>query len=188
MPVTTTDCVESHATSNAVKSDNLPWFVAQLKPNGFATAKLNLHKQGYETFMPMREREVRHARKVKTVTRPLFPGYIFVSFDPETTQWRSINNTYGVSGLIMGGVNSPQSAPPDLMQTLLAGCSDGDLICPPEALAPGNVVKVVNGPFKDIIATVEALSNGDRIAVLLDVLGRVTRVEVARQNLEIAAA
>lgn len=189
MPSIAPDCVNTGAISNTPKfNSNIRWFVAQLKPNGFATAKLNLHKQGYETFMPMFEREVRHARKVKTVTRPLFPGYIFVGFDVETTQWRAINSTFGVSGLIMGGTNSPQSAPVDLMQSLKARCDEGDLICPPETLAPGNVVKVVNGPFKDIIVTVEALSNNDRIAVLLDVLGRATRVEVARQNLEIAAA
>jgi transcription antitermination factor NusG len=53
---------------------------------------------------------------------------------------------------------------------------------------PGSLVKVVNGPFKDIISTVEALSNSDRIAVLLDLMGRATRVETARQILEIAAA
>ena len=165
----------------------LPWFVAQLKPNGFVTARLNLRKQGYRVFMPMRQTEVRHARKVKTVTRPFFPGYIFVSFDPNVTQWRTINSTYGVNSLIMGGANSPQIAPVDLMQSLLARCGDGDLILPPEILAPGNVVKVVNGPFKDIVATVEALSSNARIAVLLDLMGRTTRVEITRHNLEITA-
>ena len=173
---------------NSKITAHLPWFVAQLKPNGFVTAKLNLQKQGYRTFMPMRQTEVRHARNVKTVTHPLFPGYIFVSFDPEITQWRGINSTYGVSSLIMGGMNSPQIAPSDLMQSLLVNCGEGDLVLPPETLTPGNIVKVVNGPFKDIIATVEALSNNDRIAVLLNVMGRSTRVEVARKNLEIAAA
>lgn len=189
MPMTASGCANSFATSDTAKRDSkLPWFVAQLKPNGFVTAKLNLQKQGYETFMPMRQVEVRHARKVKTVARPLFPGYIFVSFDFETTQWRGINSTYGVSSLIMGGANSPQVVPSDLMQALKAHCGDGDLVVPPETLAPGNVVKVVNGPFKDIFATVEALSNSDRIAVLLDLMGRATRVEIARKNLEIAAA
>lgn len=166
----------------------LPWFVARLKPNGFVTAKLNLQKQGYRTFMPMRETEVRHARKVKAVMRPFFPGYIFVSFDPEIAQWRVINSTYGVSGLIMRGVNSPQMASLDLMEPLLARCGECDLVLPSEILAPGDVVKVINGPFKDIIATIESLSNSDRIAVLLDLMGRATRVEIARQNLEVVAA
>ena len=187
--MTVSGCVNSSATSNTAKLEpNFPWFVAQLKPNGFVTAQLNLQKQEYQTFMPMRQVEVRHARKVKTVARPLFPGYIFITFDPETTQWRAINSTYGVSSLIMGGLSTPQVVPSDLMQALKAHCGDGDLVYPPETLAPGNVVKVVNGPFKDIIATVEALSNSDRIAVLLDLMGRATRVEIARKNLEIAAA
>jgi transcriptional antiterminator RfaH len=165
-----------------------PWFVAQLKPNGFIMAKQNLKKQGYRVFMPMHLREIRHARKVKTVTRPVFPGYIFVSFDPETTQWRCINSTYGVSSLIMGGATSPQIAPADLMHSLLERCGGGDLVLAPEVLMPGNVVRVVKGPFKDVIAEVEHLSGNDRIGVLLDLMGRKIRVEIRRENLEIKAA
>ena len=64
---------------NSEMATTVPWFVAHLKPNGFVMAKLNLQKQGYRAFMPMRQTEVRHARTVKIVNRPLFPGYIFVS-------------------------------------------------------------------------------------------------------------
>lgn len=168
--------------------DSLPWFVAQLKPNGFATARFNLQKQGYKTFMPMRETEVRHARKVKTVTRPLFPGYIFVSFDPKFTQWRAINSTYGVTSLIMGRIDAPQCAPSDLMQSLLLRCGEGDNILPPESLEPGDLIRVLNGPFKDVLSKVECLSENSRISVLLDLMGRATRVEFARNDIEIAAA
>ena len=31
------------------------WYVAQLKPNGFYKAQLNLVRQGFECFMPMRK-------------------------------------------------------------------------------------------------------------------------------------
>ena len=174
-------------TTNSEIEAALPWFLAQLKPNGFTTAKLNLQKQGYRTFMPMRQTEVRHARKVTTVMRPLFPGYIFVSFDPELEQWRTINSTYCVSSLIVNDANSPQVVPLDLMEPMLAGCGESDLVLPPEMLVSGDVVKVVNGPFKDIVATVESLSSNDPIVVLLDLMGRVTRVEIARQRLEVAA-
>ena len=140
MSLTAPGCANVQATFRTTQDDsNMRWFVVQLKPNGFVTAMLNLQKQGYQTFMPMRQVEVRHARRVKTVSRPLFPGYIFVRFDVETTQWRSINNTFGVSGLIVGGANSPQAAPSDLMQALKARCGDGDLVLPSEMFVPSNI-------------------------------------------------
>ena len=180
--------VSSRAAPDTTDRDpNLLWFVAQLKPSGFVCAKLNLHKQGFETFMPLRETEVRHARKVTRVMRPLFPGYIFVSFDPDRTQWRAINNTFGVSSLVICGTDTPQVVSPALIQNMRSRCNQDDQILPPETFARGNLVKVINGPFKDIIAEVEHLSNSDRIAVLFDLMGRTTRITVRRENLEIAA-
>ena len=59
----------------AVDSDR--WYVAQLKPNGFAKAEANLQRQSFETFMPVREVSVRHARQMREVRQAHFPGLYF---------------------------------------------------------------------------------------------------------------
>ena len=61
--------------------DEAKWYVAQVKPNGFASAEANLDRQGFETFMPLRRKTVRHARQMRDVLRPVFPGYLFIKFD-----------------------------------------------------------------------------------------------------------
>ena len=38
----------------------LKWYVAQIKPNGFERAVINLSRQNFETFMPLQRRTVRH--------------------------------------------------------------------------------------------------------------------------------
>ena len=54
---------------------------------------------------------MRHARKILNVRAPLFPGYLFVSLDLTRDRWRSINSTYGVLGLIMGGESRGRCRP-----------------------------------------------------------------------------
>lgn len=162
----------------------VPWFVVQLKPNGFASARQNLLRQGYESFMPMCEVIIRHARSKRLSLRPLFPGYLFVGFDPEITRWRSINSTFGVSRLICARTNHPQAAPESFMTDLFAKCDENDIFLPDEALCKGDAVRVINGPFAGLTAQVDMLKDQERIALLLDVMGRATRAQFGRADLE----
>lgn len=57
------------------------WFLAQLKPNSVKIAERNLKRQGFRTFLPVEEVTKRANSKFVTAVRPMFPGYIFVSFD-----------------------------------------------------------------------------------------------------------
>jgi len=165
-----------------------PWFVAQLKPNGFATAKANLQRQGYETFMPMQVRTVRHARKESRVLRPLFTGYIFVSFDPLVTQWRAINNTFGVVTLVTGRANTPQRAPEGLMIALMEGCDPEGNILPLPCFHAGDKVRLVSGPFRDALAEVTQASSGERVRLLFDLMGRAVVADCAGSEVELLRA
>lgn len=166
-------------------ADDLAWFIAQLKPNGFVRAKLNLERQGFRTFMPLRETTVRQGRTVRDVLRPLFPGYIFVEFSPKVTQWRGINNTFGVLSLISGRIDAPTSVPPDLMKALLAGCDETNKLLPPEVFLAGRSVRVLSGPFKDFLAKVQQTSDDERVRLLLDLMGRAVLIDCAARDLEL---
>ena len=62
-------------------SDEARWYVAQVKPNGFARAEANLDRQGFETFMPLRRKTVRHARQMRDVLRPVSPAIYSSNLD-----------------------------------------------------------------------------------------------------------
>ena len=66
-----------------VDIDSPKWYLAQIKANGFDRAVANLARQGFLTFSPMQNKTVRHARQLKNVLRPIFPGYLFVQFGAE---------------------------------------------------------------------------------------------------------
>src|SRR5665213_356294 len=76
------------------------WYVVQTHAGSEYKARLELHDQAFHCFLPECVERISHARKVTSRRGPLFPGYLFVSFDVGMTAWRSINGTRGVVRLI----------------------------------------------------------------------------------------
>ncbi|ANK80003.1 MAG: transcriptional antiterminator [Rhizobiales bacterium NRL2] len=161
------------------------WFLAQLKPNGHKLAERNLDRQGFRYFLPMQEETRRQRGKFLTLLRPLFPGYIFIAFDPDHGLWRKVNSTTGVARLVSFG-RSPAPVPSELVDGLMARCDREGKFQPPSTLAPGDAVRIARGPFTDFVATVEKLAPDNRVFVLLDLMGRKTRMTVAADKLRLA--
>ena len=97
---------------------NLTWFLAQLKPNSVRIATANLTRQGFRTFLPMEKITRQFDGRFTAALRPLFPGYIFVSFDASLGLWRKVNSTQGITRLISFG-KEPAPVPLDLVNELM---------------------------------------------------------------------
>jgi transcriptional antiterminator RfaH len=156
------------------------WYVAQLKPNGFARAVANLARQGFATFMPMQNRTIRHARQLKNVMRPVFPGYLFVQFGADRADWRKINSTFGVSRLVSFSESQPTPVPSALMAGLLARCDAQNILQAPADLKAGEKVRLLSGAFADFVGEVETLIGDESVRVLLDIMGQSARLDVPR--------
>ena len=98
------------------------WFVVQTQPRREELGARNLARQGCRVFLPQFTKTVRHARRSRTVRRPLFPGYAFVAPDLEVDRWRSMLGTCGVSTMIMQG-DRPRPAPEGVVEGLLEAAS-----------------------------------------------------------------
>ena len=154
------------------------WYLAQVRPNSFQIAERNLVRQGFPLFCPTQEETRRRAGRFVRVTQPLFPGYLFVAFNPVSSAWRAINSTYGVSRLVNFGDHVPARVPQDLVTRLMARCDETGRLLPPEVLKAGDNVHLLSGPFAQFVATVESLAPQQRVWVLLDFLGGQKRVSV----------
>lgn len=146
------------------------WFAVNIRPNCERKAVLNLERQGFETFLPVQIKTVRHARQYRTVCRPLFAGYLFVSLDLKRDRWRSVNGTHGVVTLVMNG-GEPSRVPTGIVEGLIAVATDKGVIRFDHELVPGQKVKILTGPFADFIGTLERLDDQGRVKVLLDMMG-----------------
>ena len=160
------------------------WYVAQLKPNGFDKAQLNLVRQGFECFMPMRKVTIRHARKLSVCLRPVFPGYIFIKFGLDDADWRKINSTLGVNRLISFHGGRRAEIPDALMAGFMARCDDQHMLKPISDWKIGEKARMVSGPFADFIGQVEELVSGDRMRLLFEFMEQYKSVEVSSASLE----
>ena len=145
--------------------------MAETQPRKEPFAAAQLARQDFEYFLPRYRKVRRHARKIDTVLAPLFAGYIFVRFDREQANWRSINGTLGVRRLICGEGGMLKSMPDGVVGQLQARCPDGIFETAIDALNPGDRVRITAGPFAELIAEVRSRDERGRVALLLDILG-----------------
>ena len=146
------------------------WFVVQSRPHKELFASRNLENQGYRVFLPRLRKSIRHARRLREVERPLFPRYLFVELDLGTQRWRPILGTYGVTHLITENAR-PLPAPRGLIEAFIARADSSDVVDLSPALAPGQNVELLSGPFAGKIGALVSHDGAGRVRVLLELLG-----------------
>ncbi len=163
------------------------WFVAYTQPLKESVAKHNLEEQGYDVYLPMFKKTRRHARRVDEVLQPLFPRYIFVGLDLEIDGWRSVNGTRGV-GYILLNDGHPVSMPTSVIDTLKSQENEQGIVpisCV-ETFVKGERLRIVDGGFKDQIAIFEKMDDKQRVQLLLNFLGRETKISLPAYTVEAA--
>jgi transcriptional antiterminator RfaH len=161
------------------------WYILQFKPNSHQLAIKHLNQQGFKTFLPLQNFTSHKTSKFTNTNRPLFPGYMFVAFDKDNMQWHKINSTSGVSRLIT--LNSKlRSVPTGLINDLMDRCDASGKLLPAEQFKEGNQVKITSGIFTNFVATVESLEAHHRISVLINLMGRQTKLTIKSNNLQLS--
>ena len=59
----------------------MEWYAVHTHVNKEVISEKNLIRQNFITYLPKYKKIIRHARKISTVVRPLFPKYLFVKMD-----------------------------------------------------------------------------------------------------------
>jgi transcription antitermination factor NusG len=146
------------------------WFAARTLPYRESSAQFNLSRLGFRAFCPRVRRTIRHARKLRNVLAPLFPGYVFVILDLSRDRWRSVNGTIGVASLIMGA-EQPTPVPRGVVEALIAARESSGTVCLNQDLAVGQMVRILSGPFAQALCRLEQLDDRGRVCVLLEIMG-----------------
>jgi transcriptional antiterminator RfaH len=156
---------------------NPRWFVAHTQPSAEAKAAANLERQGFGVYVPRYLKRRRHARRVELVAAPLFPRYVFVAVDLAAQRWRSIYSTVGVARLVCNG--DDPAAVPDAVVGALKSREDARGFIKLDSrpgFRPGERVRVLDGAFSSCLGLFDGMADHERIAILLDLLGRKVRV------------
>lgn len=154
------------------------WFCLRSQPKHEHIAAAHLKKmEGVGVFLP-RVRFQRSTRQgMVWVTEALFPNYLFARFDWQSSL-RQVQAARGVSGVVHFGERWPvveATVIEDLKQAF--GAEELHVIS--AVLQPGDQVEIAEGAMRGLHAVVSrVMPSKERVAVLLEFLGRQTTVEV----------
>ena len=153
------------------------WYAVNTKSHHEQLAELNLQRLGVETFYPQIKQRKVIRRKEKTVIGPLFPGYLFARFHVATS-YRAVTYARGVRRIVAFG-STPARVDEDLIQGMKTRLCNGYVSPNPRRLAPGQVVRIQDGPLSGIEAVFEReMPDHQRVVLLLRTLAYQARVVV----------
>ena len=155
------------------------WYAINTKSNLEKYVIEQLNKDGFTTYMPKFITSVSHARKVKKVIKPLFPGYFFVLIEENSQDFRKINFTHGVISILSAGLE-PIKIKQLIIDNLQKLENDQGNIRINKAFNyfEGMKIKLNEGIFKGKTGTFSGIKNNETILVLLDILGKSIKVPV----------
>ena len=124
--------------------------------------------------------------KRRSSERKFFPGYVLVEMDLDDETWHLVKEVPKVLGFIGGSSDRPAPISEKEALSILSRVEEGaDKPRPKILFEPGEVVRVVDGPFNDFSGVVENVNyDKSKLRVAVQILGRSTPVELEFTQVE----
>ena len=133
-----------------------------------------------EVIVPAEEVVEMRGGKKRRSERKFFPGYVLVEMDLDDDTWHLIKDTPRVMGFIGGKADKPAPISnhdaEKIMQRIQVGSQQAT---PKTVFEPGELVRVIDGPFNDFNGVVEEVNyEKNKLHVAVTIFGRSTPVEL----------
>ena len=133
-----------------------------------------------EVLLPTEEVVEMKAGQKRKSDRKFFPGYLLIQMEMNDDTWHLVNEVPKVMGFIGGTSDRPAPITDKEAQRIIDRIQEGVEKPKPKILfEPGEVVRVVDGPFMDFSGVVEEVNyEKSRLRVAVTIFGRSTPVEL----------
>ena len=145
------------------------WILARTKPKKEKWAEENLKNQGFMTYLPYLHSKRYVKNKWIALKEVMFSGYLFIKVTENTSKIHKINNTFGVSKLLL---NRDTGLPHILSNHEIEGLTkivkknnSGDM-------NKGDEVIITNGTQNKLKGTFLSKTKKSRAKILLDFLNK----------------
>jgi len=184
-------------TGSSVDSavDDMRWYVVQAY-SGFEKRvqqsmqtridRSDLKDQFGQVLVPTEDVvELKNGQK-RTSERKFFPGYVLVQMIMSDAAWHLVKSVPRVSGFVGGTSAEPVPISEREAQAILQQVVEGaEHPRPKYTFAPGEVVRVTDGPFQEFNGTVEDVNfEKSKLRVAVTIFGRSTPVELSFSQVE----
>jgi transcriptional antiterminator NusG len=139
-----------------------------------------------EVLVPTEEVVEMKGGQKRRSDRKFFPGYVLVEMEMTDESWHLVKDVPKVMGFIGGTADRPAPNTQKDADAILTRVKEGvDKPRPKVLFEPGEMVRVVDGPFNDFNGVVEEVNyDKSRLRVAVLIFGRSTPVELEFHQVE----
>ena len=139
-----------------------------------------------EVLVPTEEVVEMRAGQRRRSDRKFFPGYVLVNMTMDDATWHLVKSVPKVMGFIGGSSDRPAPISDREANEILQRVQEGVEKPRPKVLfEPGEVIRVVDGPFKDFSGMVEEVNyEKSRLRLEVSIFGRSTPVDLEFSQVE----
>lgn len=179
--------------------DEPRWYCIRTEFGAEITADMAIRTAEFETFFPMlwiaplpaRRTEMGRLMPAQSERLvPLFRRYIFARFLRSDPSWRRIATMRGVERIFSTSPTTPIPVPDVAIDIVRKQCHPNGVVYPPghgekrAAMEIGAIGRIPNSAFPDLVGICD-WSEGDRVRLLMSIMGRQVPVTVDRSAVEI---
>lgn len=161
----------------------MQWYLVYTKLRQEKHALENLHRQGYQCYLPTFTSEKLRQGLLTIADEPLFPRYLFIRLGQEgsSKSWAPIRSTKGVSRLVSFGIE-PATVNDGLIELLRT--QEALIQAEPTPLfKSGERVRLTEAPFAGIEGVYKMADGERRAMVLIEILSKPVSIRAAPASL-----
>ena len=139
-----------------------------------------------EVMVPAEEVVELKGGQERRVQRKFFPGYILLNMELDDDSWHLVKDTPRVMGFIGGSKEKPSPISEQEAKAIMQQQQLGAEVTKPKVtFEPGEMVRVIDGPFNDFSGAVEEVNfEKSKVRVAVLIFGRSTPVELEFSQIE----
>jgi transcription antitermination factor NusG len=153
------------------------WFALHVRSRHEKAVHSQLKAKQQDVFLPLYAARNKWGDRWRSVSLPLFPGYIFCRFDPADRY--SVLATSGVIDVVRVGAE-PAPIETREIEAVQLIVSSPVRAAPYADLVTGQKVILTNGPLTGLAGTLTEIRNSCRLVVSIELLCRSVSVEIER--------
>lgn len=160
------------------------WYLAYTKPRQEHIAQVNLEQQAFEAYLPLYKKFKKTEQGPVALFEPMFPRYILFRPGKPEQSISTVRSTKGIATIVRFGFE-PALLPDDLVQRIRQLEQDRHHATLQELsnLRPGQAVRLKHTALGGVEGLIQSVSS-KRVAVLLEILGRPTVVQLEHHQVE----
>jgi len=159
------------------------WYALHTRSNFEQRVAAELSAKDIESFLPAYQEVHQWTQRKKLVNLPLFPGYLFASFENSSAIRLAVLRTAGVVRILSSGAKL-EPVPQEELETLRRIVQSRQRYDEHPFLRTGIRVRIRRGVLKGLEGTLSHLKNKTRVVTSITLLCRSIAVEVDAQDLE----